>query len=324
MNALHPWSIYQQLLDLLPDKGKVEEVQIGLTWTLVRGQSSTGLAMSPGVMTRVLPWSGTLVGRNLKQLASWIKSWNQHEAAIGMAAINTEINRNNPLAESATPLFPQGSANLAVFEHFKSQLIGKRVAVIGRYPGMEQLLKEGIELTILERNPTADDLPDPAAEFVLREADWVFLSATTLINKTFPRLAELSCDAKVVLMGPTTPWLETFKDYGIDYLAGVQIHDSNRLWQTVREGGGTRIFETGVRYAIADLQCDEMARLKGAIGSIYNRREGLKKEMEDWYQQQTGSYPGKPLLLQLDQQLSALDSRYKQGWDAINCLETSD
>jgi hypothetical protein len=67
-----------------------------------------------------------------------------------------------------------------------------------------------------------------------------------------------------------------------------------------------------------------MARLKGAIGSIYNRREGLKKEMEDWYQQQTGSYPGKPLLLQLDQQLSALDSRYKQGWDAINCLETSD
>jgi uncharacterized protein (DUF4213/DUF364 family) len=321
MNADLPWSIYQQLLDQLPDSGKIEEVQIGLTWTLVRGQSSTGLAMSPGVMTRVLPWSGTLAGRNLKQLASWVKSWNQHEAAIGMAAINAAINSINPLAESATPLFPQSSANLAVFNHFKPQLIGKRVVVIGRYPGIEQLLEEEFELTILERNPTAEDLPDPAAEFVLREADWVFLSATTLINKTFPRLAELSRDAQVVLMGPTTPWSETFKAYGINYLAGVQIHDRKRLWQTVREGGGTRIFETGVRYAIADLQCDEMTRLKSAIGSIYGHREGLKKEMEDWYQQQSGAYPGKQLLLQLDEQLSTLDSRYKQGWDAINSLE---
>ncbi|MCG7922867.1 MAG: DUF364 domain-containing protein [Candidatus Thiodiazotropha lotti] len=319
MNAHHPWSIYQQLLDQLTDDGRVEEVQIGLTWTLVRDQSSTGLAMSPGSMTRVLPWSGTLVGRNLKQLAGWVKSWNQHEAAIGMAALNAEINSNNPLTESATPLFPKGSANLAVFEHFKPQLTGKKVVVIGRYPGIEHRLDGDFELTILERNPTSEDLPDPAAEFLLRDAEWVFLSATTLINKTFPRLAELSREAQVVLMGPTTPWLEIFKDYGIDYLAGVQIHASEQLWQTAREGGGTRIFETGVRYAIADLQSDQLTRMKGAIGSIFNQREGLKKAMEAWYQQHNQPYPGKQNLLQLDQQLSRLDSHYKQEWDGLNC-----
>ncbi|MCG8055536.1 MAG: DUF364 domain-containing protein [Candidatus Thiodiazotropha endolucinida] len=318
MNAHHPWSLYEWLLDQLTDDGKVEEVQIGLTWTLARSRSSTGLAMSPGSMTRVLPWSGTLVGRNLKQLAGWVKSWNPHEAAVGMAALNAEINSNNPLTESATPLFPQGSANLAVFEHFKPQLKGKKVVVIGRYPGIEQLFDDDFELTILERNPTAQDLPDPAAEFLLRDAQWVFLSATTLINKTFPRLAELSRAAQVVLMGPTTPWLEGFKDYGIDYLAGVQIHTSEQLWQTVREGGGTRIFETGVRYAITDLQSDELTRLKGAIGSIFNQREALKKEIEDWYQQHNHPYPDKQKLLQLDQQLSLLDSRYKQKWDRLN------
>jgi hypothetical protein len=81
----------------------------------------------------------------------------------------------------------------------------------------------------------------------------VFLTATSLINKTFPRLAELAQHATTVLMGPTTPWLPQLAEFGIDYLAGVEVIDAEKLQQTIAEGGGVRIFETGVRYRVVEL-----------------------------------------------------------------------
>jgi uncharacterized protein len=316
MKKSDPWHIYRLLLDGLSDAGQVEEVLIGLTWTLTRGPSSIGLAMSPGSMTRVLPWSGTLAGQKLKDLAMWVKSWNYHEAAVGMACINAILNRDNELAESATPIFSDGPANLSVFEHFKPELLGKRVVVIGRYPGMASLSNGNIEMVILERNPGEGDLPDPAAEYAIASADWVFLSATTLVNKTFPRLASLATDAKLVLMGPTAPWFSELVDFGVDYIAGVKVTNSLHLRQTVSEGGGTRIFETGVRYAVADLRVDELSRLKSAISAVVSQRDYLKSEMERWYQENNSPYPHKQALILLDEQLSALDSRYKARWDA--------
>ena len=84
-------------------------------------------------------------------------------------------------------------------------------------------------------------------------ADWVFLTASSLANKTFPRLAELARGATTVLMGPGTPWLAELAAFGIDYLAGVQVTDPGQLRRTVAEGGGTRLFEAGVQYRLASL-----------------------------------------------------------------------
>ena len=170
-----------------------------------------------------------------------------------MAAINAALNPGSPLAARAFAIAPGASANLAVFSHFATQVAGQRVTVVGRYPGLDGL-DLGWDLTVLERNPGHGDLPDPAAEFCLAEADWVFLTATSLVNKTFPRLAELSRDATLVLMGPTTPWLGALRDWGVDYLAGVRVVAPTALRQTIAEGGGTRIFDTGVEYAVADLR----------------------------------------------------------------------
>ena len=108
-------------------------------------------------------------------------------------------------------------------------------------------------MTIIERQPNSQDLPDPASEYVLPEADWVFLTATSIPNKTFPRLVELAQNAKLVLMGPTVPWLPDLADMGIDYLAGVAVTNLEALRQTVAEGGGVRIFETGIQYRVLEL-----------------------------------------------------------------------
>jgi len=242
-----PQHVYELLLDYANSDSVIEAVNIGLVWTVCKA-GQCGLAMSPHTQTRTLPWSGTLVGKPLRELCAWINEWDAHQASIGMAAINAAINAKNPLPNGIA--LPTG--NLAVFEHFLPQLIGKKVVVIGRYPNIERF-SDQIDLQIIERQPTANDYPDPACEFLLPNADWVFLTATSLVNKTFPRLAELAQHATTVLMGPTTPWLPQLADFGIDYLAGVEIYNAEKLQQTVAEGGGVRIFETGVRYRVVDL-----------------------------------------------------------------------
>jgi uncharacterized protein (DUF4213/DUF364 family) len=242
----NPRRVYELLLDHATSDSLVEAVNIGLVWTVCKA-GQCGLAMSPQLPTRTLPWSGALVGKSLRELCVWINEWEAYQATVGMAAINATLNAQ-PLPDGIT--LPAG--NLAVFEHFLPQLIGKKVVVIGRYPHIERYAEQ-IDLHIIERQPTATDYPDSACEFLLPKADWVFLTGASLVNKTFPRLAELSQHATTILMGPTTPWLPQLADFGIDYLAGVEITDAEKLQQTIAEGGGVRIFETGVRYRVVDL-----------------------------------------------------------------------
>ena len=255
---MNPWAVYDLLLDHAAATDDVaEEVVMGLVWTLCRGGRGTGLAMTPAAAPRTLPWPGTLVGRPLAQLAGWLRDWDPHAASVGLAAVNAVINtQDNPLLARARPLdkpLDRGApGNLAVFAHFLPQLAGRRVVVIGRYPGLDVLARE-LDLTVLERQPGPGDLPDPACEYLLPAADWVFLTASSLANKTFPRLAELARGATTVLMGPGTPWLAELAAFGIDYLAGVQVTDPGQLRRTVAEGGGTRLFEAGVQYRLASL-----------------------------------------------------------------------
>ncbi|MBJ7901411.1 MAG: hypothetical protein GC158_16155 [Cyanobacteria bacterium RI_101] len=248
---LNPRCIYDLLLDRSQCDQRVQEVLIGLTWTLCRG-TSIGLAMSPALATRTLSWSGTLVHQKMTDLTPWINSWQPYEAAVGMAAINAAINSQSSLIEQATPLNAQGDQNLAVFEYFLPQIKGKKIVIIGRYPGLS-VYEQEFDLQVIERQPTERDYPDPACEFLLPKADWVFLSATSIVNKTFPRLVELSQDAQLVLMGPTAPWLPDLALMGVDYLAGVAVTDPHALRQTIAEGGGRRIFETGVEYRVLKL-----------------------------------------------------------------------
>jgi uncharacterized protein (DUF4213/DUF364 family) len=311
-----PWQVYDLLLDIVPDDTMIEEISMGMTWTMCRANSRLGLAMSPQNGVRTLSWSGSLRGRSARELATWVREWDPYKSTVGMATINATIYHDDQLLTRLHPVMSGESANLAVFEHFYPQLSGKKVVVVGRYPGMDEVLK-GIDVTVLERQPGAHDLPDTAAEYILGEADWVFLTATSLINKTFPRLAELARNSNLVLMGPTTPWLTELSEFGVDYLAGVRVHDAASVAQTIAEGGGTRLFESGLEYCIADLGASEMDWIKTAISDTVTRREGIKEEMDRWFSDnQKGRFPRQSELLTLDDQLSSLDSQFKRLWDA--------
>ena len=112
-----------------------------------------------------------------------------------------------------------------VFTCLLNELRGKRVAVVGHFHNLERL-SAICELSILERKPMLGDMPDPACEYILAEQDVVIMTATTLINKTMPRLLELSRNARVVVAGPSTPLHPLMFDHGVDLLGGLIVDDA--------------------------------------------------------------------------------------------------
>lgn len=310
-----PKHLYELLLDYAASETPVEALTIGLVWTICKAES-IGLAMSPAAYTRTLPWSGSLVGKSLAELSHWVLDWEPYKATVGMAAINCSLNARE-LPAGVTLLAAEGNGNLAVFEHFLPQLLGKKVVVIGRYPGIDRYAQQ-MQLQIIERQPVEHDYPDPACEFIIPDADWVFLTASAIPNKTFPRLAELAQQATTVLMGPSVPWLPELHDFGINYLAGIEVVDPVKLYETVCEGGGVRIFENGLRYRIVDLTPDNsMAWLKNNIAQDYAEKQRLTNAMEHWYSSgKSQRFPEFNQLNQVTTRLSRLDSGYKRLWDA--------
>lgn len=313
----NPRILYRRLLAEVADDANVSSCCLGLTWTYCESTRGIGFAQSPGIASRVLDFPGTLRGQSLSAVARWLLDWDPHKATMGLAAVNAALNHeSNLLLQQATPVPFSENPNLDLFHYFLPQLHGKKVVVVGRYPGMYSLF-DGLDVTVLERQPTGQDLPDPAAEFILPQADWVFITATSLINKTFPRLAALSKDAVTVLMGPSTPWSSVFADYGIDFLAGCYPVDLEKAKQIAIEGGGTRLFAQGVEYRLADIGQAAMAQLKMEIAEVAQQRAVLKAEMEAWYAEGRSSrFPKLLDLEQIGERLSLLDSRFKRQWDA--------
>ena len=318
----NPKYVYELLMDHCTCDAVVDNLMIGLVWTLcqTKDKSSTGLAMSPGFSTRTLSWSGSLTGKPITDLAAWIVDWDPFHATVAMAAINSCIN-SRPLPNSDVVQHDGEHANLAVFEHFLPQLKHKNVVVIGHYPGIERY-QNLMQLSILEKQPTADDLPDSACEFLLPNADWVFLTASSIPNKTFPRLAELSLNAKTVLMGPTTPWLPQLHEFGIDYLAGVEVVDNDALFHTAAQGGGVKIFNQSLRYRIAELSpATSMNWLKHQIAGCADERTQLSQDMDKWYASGNSErFPSYSHLEQVTSRLSRMDTSYKALWDRYGSL----
>jgi len=73
------------------------------------------------------------------------------------------------------------------------------------------------------------------------------MTASTLVNKTMPRLLALSQGARIVVAGPTTPLHPLMFNYGIEMLGGFLVEDEQNAWRTVAEGGQRELFSAGIR-----------------------------------------------------------------------------
>ena len=98
-----------------------------------------------------------------------------------------------------------------------------------------KLLAPAKKLWIMDREEKAGAYPDSAAEFFLPECDMVIITGSAAINKTLPRLLELSRGAEVVLTGPSVSCCPELLNLGIDRLNGRIMTDPEPMLKAIVE-----------------------------------------------------------------------------------------
>ena len=242
--AAGPWALYNQMIDGIPEGVIVRDYALGVSWSYVEADSGMGVAWTArGGKKRM--YRGDLRGRELREVAQLAKSWCFEEATLGIAALNAWYSQHDKLdamgARYDEPIeLPDGTRRkMDAFELHADQMDGKNVVMVGHFPHPERLVEYGANLTILERNVRDElDTPDPACEYVIPDADLVFYTGVTLINKTAPRLLALAQNARVVMVGPSVVMSPTLFEWGADMLAGSVVSDPEKTRFAVCNGAG--------------------------------------------------------------------------------------
>ncbi|KXS56010.1 MAG: hypothetical protein AMR96_04995 [Candidatus Adiutrix intracellularis] len=246
-NPADKWAFYDELIASISVSAKVENCVIGSYWVLIKSNQG-GLGMAHFLFQNISSTSrrleaSELAGRPLSEVATLIKSWDYHAAAIGLAAVNAAVNTSVLISDSVLNRAVE-EAEGSAFDFFLKRAAGRKVAVIGHFPNLEKL-GQVANLSILESNPHPGDLPEPAAEYILPDQDIIFMTGTTIINKTMPRLLELSRQAEIYLVGPSTPMLPRLFDYGFYSLSGMVVRDYEAMAAAIVDDSTEEIFRHG-------------------------------------------------------------------------------
>ncbi len=241
--AASPWEFYNRLIDEIPDDIAIIDYDLGEHWSYVEAECGMGIAFTcSGGST--LAHDDDLHGLTLKNVAELSKSWIFEEASLGVAALNAWFTRREMLDHLGVIYDPIEGAPPQIDEHpiqgnepegrrdafdLYRPIIEKQhdasVVVVGHFPHVDRIA-EYANLTVLERNCRNDiDTPDPACEYVMPEADYAFITGVTIINKTAPRLLELSKNAHTIMVGPSVIVTPILFDWGIETLGSRVVID---------------------------------------------------------------------------------------------------
>lgn len=241
-----PWKLYNRLIEGIPEDLVVRDYCLGTHWSYVEADCGMGVSFTcKGGAKRT--YKQDLRGISLRTMAELAKSWCFEEATLGVAALNAYYARKellDPLgATYDKPVeLPDGTIRkMDAFELYRPRITAQgnaNVTVIGHFPHVDRIAAYA-NLTVLERNCTQElDTPDPACEYVLPSTDFAFITGVTLINKTAPRLLELTQNATTVFVGPSVIMTPYLFEQGADALAGSVVADPEKARFAVQNGAG--------------------------------------------------------------------------------------
>ncbi len=241
------WKLYDELIEGIPEGVLVKDYCLGVYWSYVEAESGAGVSYTcRGGATKNTD-KRDFRGLPLRELAKLSKSWCFEEATLGVAAMNAWYGQRK-LIDAMGAVYdepvelPDGSIHkMDAFELMRPEIEAKgdaNVVVVGHFPHVDRI-EEYANLTVLERNCRNPlDVPDPACEYVLPDANYAFITGVTLENKTAPRLLKLAKDAFVTMVGPSVVMSQALLDAGVDMAAGSIVLDPERAAYSVKSGGG--------------------------------------------------------------------------------------
>ncbi|MDR1658674.1 MAG: DUF364 domain-containing protein [Deltaproteobacteria bacterium] len=226
------WLLYQALIDSVAPDIRIATGLKSLSWALLQTDGLAGAGLA-----HFLPGSGPgpgedqIIGQKARDLAQLIFSWDNADSCVGLAAINAALATQLPAQDNPNYLISEGNA----FDFFLPRVQGRKVGVIGHFLQMDRLIETAGEISIFERNPLPGDYPDTAVEYLLPSQEVVFMTGTTIINKTAPRLLELAAGAEIYLVGPSVPLCPALFELGFTGLSGTVVKDYPALALNLRQ-----------------------------------------------------------------------------------------
>lgn len=231
---------YDILINGIPTGIRVRRIMRGKAWTgaeLDNGGFGIAMRTAGQSIKRLFP---SLEGMEAAEAAQAVMSWNMEEASEGMAVINAYYNSQSRMVS----LGCRDDYNRRVTSGMETK--GKKIALIGHLKLHPDALMGAKEVYIMDREPHEGDYPDSACEYILPGCDMVIITGSAAVNKTMPRLLELSKSAQTIVVGPTVPLCPELKSCGIARLSGLVVTDVEGItgWMTEVKGSPYPFGET--------------------------------------------------------------------------------
>ncbi|MDR1764539.1 MAG: DUF364 domain-containing protein [Lachnospiraceae bacterium] len=223
------WEFYDELIEGIDPLATADRIISGGKNCFVRSGDTAGTSASFDQTWRQPILARKEIGMPLRDLAVCVKSWDYQEAALGLAAINAWYNgieKARALGLDIPDRLHTEDRSQDPFIQLQRDIAGKKVTVVGHFPYIDQLFGPICDLAVIEKFlPKDGDYPEQAAEYLLPDSDYVFISSYTLVEKVFPHYLELAKNAVVIAVGAGTPITPILHSYGVDYIAGFVLKD---------------------------------------------------------------------------------------------------
>ncbi len=228
LQALGAGQLECDLAQSVPGGITVDNIIIGMNWTLIRAGDLCGVARSPDRQTEgarsIRPVEG-FADYDLADLAGFLKSTDPLSRSLGLAAVNTYWNR--PAANYPGVKTWGGLSTL--------EPPGDGVVVIG---GFRDILNRLPRAVIVEREPVGQDISVDNAGAVIANARTLVITAQTLMNASLaPLLAGATQVPHRLLMGPTAPLCPLLLDHGLNEVSALIITDPEAAESFVSQSG---------------------------------------------------------------------------------------
>jgi hypothetical protein len=224
------------LLETIPQNRPMQQLCIGINWTVAVVQNETGgwqvgLAHTPPTAdlnrhSRFTYGDNDVTGRSAFALAQLALEDELITSAVGVATLNA-------LIEPDTYRLKDLDAGDWLLEHGKDA----KLAVFGRFPFIEEIKPLARNLWVFELEPQPGEFHPEKAGEILPQAEIIAITSSTLINHTLDGILKLvQPPAKVLLIGPSTPLSPLMFNFGVTMLSGVQVVDLDALIISTKQG----------------------------------------------------------------------------------------
>lgn len=221
--------LVRRIIAGVPDRDRlINDVACGHRFVAVRVGDRVGLSSTLGQQPdgESLSLSRQLVGKPLDLATRQLSSQRLYARSLGLAAVCAGLD-----IPGGPRVDPGNIEDLLVRE-----AAGREVAVVGDFPFWPRVRDSAGRAHLLELRARPEAAPQEQWPEILAACDLVAVTSTALLTRSLAWFLASAAGARVVLVGPSTPFSPALFGLGVHVLAGSEVLDGPAVSEGVAEG----------------------------------------------------------------------------------------